>query len=228
LLRYGIIGISCACSDDVQLISIGKNWNLSSNPFNTLATSAILILLWNPLLIMDVGFQLSYAAVISIGAFFPYMNWWMPRETKLGDFLWKTTSMSLSAQLGTLPLTTFYFHQFPTLFLLANLIVIPMSSVLLIGGLILACLQWIKPVATVIGFLLEKFEWLMNEFIVRMSNIPFFSDQIRYGNMDGCVAPSTDYCFHHSIFYSKGKSLFLSWTDFALLACVNRYDSRFF
>ncbi len=163
-----------------SLIALGKNWNLTANPFNIIASSALIILLWNPLLIMDVGFQLSYAAVISISAFVSHMNWWMVRETKFGDFLWKTTSMSLAAQLGTLPLTTFYFHQFPTLFLLANIIVIPVSGVLLVGGIVLALVQWWKPVAIVIAFLLEKVEWLMNEFIVRLSNISF--SVIKVGN----------------------------------------------
>jgi len=89
--------------------------------------------------------------------------------------------MSVSAQLGTLPLTTFYFHQFPTLFLLANIIVIPVSGVLLIGGIILALVQWWKPVAIVIAFLIEKVEWLMNEFIVRLSSISF--SVIKVGNV---------------------------------------------
>jgi competence protein ComEC len=69
-----------------SLIALGKNWNLTTNPFNGIASSALIILLWNPLLIMDVGFQLSYAAVISISAFVSHMNWWMVRETKFGDF----------------------------------------------------------------------------------------------------------------------------------------------
>jgi len=165
-----------------SLIAMGKNWNLSANPFNVIASSALIILIWNPLLIMDVGFQLSYAAVISISAFVPYMNWWMTRETKFGDSLWKTTSMSVSAQLGTLPFTTFYFHQFPTLFLIANIIVIPVSGVLLIGGIALALLQWWVPVAKVLAFVIEKVEWLMNEFIVRLSNISF--SVIRIGNVE--------------------------------------------
>ncbi|HYV95674.1 MAG TPA: ComEC/Rec2 family competence protein [Chitinophagales bacterium] len=154
-------------------LTIGKNSKRYTNTFNILAASALVILLWNPMFIMDVGFQLSYAAIIGIGILFPYMNYWVKRETKVGDFIWRTTAMSLSAQIGTLPLTIFYFHQFPIFFLLANLIIIPLSSVILIGGIALAVFQWIHPLAAFIGLLLERLEWLMNEIIVQLSRFDF-------------------------------------------------------
>jgi competence protein ComEC len=172
-LVTGLSGSVVRAATMFSLISLGKNWSKTANPFNVIASSALLILAWNPLLIMDVGFQLSYAAVISISAFSPYMNWWFTRQTRVGDFIWRTTSMSVAAQIGTLPLTSFYFHQFPSLFLFANLVVIPVSSVLLIGGLILALFQWFTPFATALGFLLEWIEWGMNEFILFMSRIDF-------------------------------------------------------
>ncbi len=168
----GLSGSVIRAATMFSLIALGKNWNRSANSFNTIAASAFLILLWNPFLLMDVGFQLSYAAVISISAFVPYMNWWMTRETRLGDSLWRTTSMSLAAQTGTLPLTLFYFKQFPVLFLLANIIVIPLSGVLLVGGMALAIFQWTGLLAAYLGIAIAKLCWLMNAFILFISAIP--------------------------------------------------------
>ncbi|MEO5673499.1 MAG: ComEC/Rec2 family competence protein, partial [Chitinophagales bacterium] len=172
-LVSGLSGSVIRAAMMFTFLTLGKNANRYVNTFNILAASAFVILLWNPMFIMDIGFQLSYAAVIGIGILFPYINYWVRRETRAGDFVWRTTAISLAAQIGTLPLTIFYFHQFPVFFLLANLIIIPLSSIILIGGLLLAIVQWLVPFAVPLGFLLEKLEWLMNEIILHLSRIDF-------------------------------------------------------
>jgi competence protein ComEC len=169
----GLSGSVVRAATMFSLISVGKNWSRSANSFNIIAASAVLILMWKPFMLMDVGFQLSYAAVIGITAFVPHMNWWMTRETNVGDFVWRTTSMSLAAQAGTLPLTLFYFKQFPLLFLFANILVIPISGVLLIGGMAMALLQWTGKLAHVIGLVLQFICWFMNELIMLFSSLSF-------------------------------------------------------
>lgn len=169
----GLSGSVVRAATMFSLITIGRNWSRSADSFNNIAASAVVILIFNPLLLMDVGFQLSYAAVISITAFVPHMNWWFTRETKGGDFLWRTSSMSLAAQAGTLPLTVFYFKQFPVLFLIANIIVIPLSGVLLVGGMVLALLQWTGPVAIVIGFIIQILCRAMNWIIELIGSVSF-------------------------------------------------------
>ncbi len=105
--------------------------------YNTLAFSALVLLCWNPFWLWDVGFQLSYAAVLSIIIFFrPVYNWFYS-PNKILDFFWKLLAASLAAQLLTLPISIFHFHQFPVLFLLTNLIAVPLSSGILIAEIIL-------------------------------------------------------------------------------------------
>ena len=114
-----------------SFIVIGTNMSRHPNIYNTLAASAFVLLCFNPSLVYDVGFQLSYAAVFSIVFFHPsifgllYFKYWIP------DQIWTLLSVSLAAQIGTLPFLLHYFHQFPTWFLLANLMVIPLVTLIL-------------------------------------------------------------------------------------------------
>jgi len=114
-----------------SFIVIGTNMSRHPNIYNTLAASAFVLLCFNPSLVYDVGFQLSYAAVFSIVFFHPsiygvfYFKYWIP------DQIWTLLSVSMAAQIGTLPLLLHYFHQFPTWFLLANLMVIPLVTLIL-------------------------------------------------------------------------------------------------
>lgn len=112
-------------------IVIGTGMSRHPNIYNSLAASAFVLLCINPSLVYDVGFQLSYAAVFSIVYFHPfiygvfYFKYWIP------DQIWTLLSVSMAAQIGTLPLLLHYFHQFPAWFLLANLMVIPLVTLIL-------------------------------------------------------------------------------------------------
>ncbi|HVG40428.1 MAG TPA: ComEC/Rec2 family competence protein [Chitinophagaceae bacterium] len=141
--------------------------------FNTLALSAFLLLCYNPFWLWDVGFQLSYAAVLSIIIFYkPVYNWWYIGN-KTQDFFWKMIAVSIAAQILTLSISLYHFHQFPVLFLLANIIAIPLSSGILLGEISLCVLSFITPVAHVLGRVLEWLLWLMNEYIEWLDNVSF-------------------------------------------------------
>jgi len=134
-------------------IVIGKSLSRNPNIYNTLAASAFVLLCFNPMLLYDVGFQLSYAAVFSIVFFHPfiygslYFRYWIP------DQIWALLTVSAAAQIGTLPLILHYFHQFPTWFLLANLMVIPLVTVILYLSFIVFA---IAPVWPFLGVLITK------------------------------------------------------------------------
>lgn len=120
-----------------SLIAYGKLKNKSIDMGNILATSAFIILLYNPNYLFDIGFQLSYAAVVSLVLFQPIISKYSYSKYR---FILKAKQgllLTLVAQLGILPLSLYYFGQFPILFLVTNLIVIPLSSILLLLGLIL-------------------------------------------------------------------------------------------
>lgn len=116
-----------------SLLILGDMLQRRSNGFNNLCTSALLLLVVNPMLLFDVGFQLSYAAVAGIMAWQKPLRQLLPipRRCVLLAHLWDWTCLSVAAQLATLPLVLYYFHQFPLYFLVANLVVIPLSALLL-------------------------------------------------------------------------------------------------
>jgi competence protein ComEC len=141
--------------------------------YNTLCMSAFLLLCYNPFWLWDVGFQLSYAAVLSIIIFFKPIHSWLYFPNKIVDFFWKLIAVSLAAQILTLPISLFHFHQFPVLFLLANLLAVPLSSLILIGEILLCVLQFISPVANILGLLLQELIQFMNYYIVQLDNVSF-------------------------------------------------------
>jgi len=107
-----------------------------SSTFNTIASSAFLLLFINPYYLMEVGFQLSYLAVLSIVYIQPKLYNLFIVPTWLGDKIWGISSVSIAAQIGTFPLGLLYFHQFPTLFLFSNLVVIPGAFIILASGIL--------------------------------------------------------------------------------------------
>jgi competence protein ComEC len=118
-----------------SFLHIGKLIQRHSSIYNTLAASAFFLLCCQPSWLLHVGFQLSYLAVGGIVFFQPlFYRWWIPRW-KLVDFLWKLITVSLAAQLLTLPLSWYYFHQFPSFFWLSGLWVVPLAPVIITMGI---------------------------------------------------------------------------------------------
>jgi competence protein ComEC len=149
-----------------SFISIGNYFNQPKAIYNALAISAFLILLVNPNAIFDVGFQLSYAAVLSIVLFQPFYKKFYFTENKIGIYFIDTILVSLAAQIGVLPLSLYYFNQLPLLFLLANLIIIPLSSLVLIVGIVILPLNYVFPsIAVFLGNILEYSIQFMNNYI---------------------------------------------------------------
>ncbi|MFN2440795.1 MAG: ComEC/Rec2 family competence protein, partial [Chitinophagaceae bacterium] len=141
--------------------------------YNTLAMSAFVLLCNNPFWLWDVGFQLSYAAVLSIIIFFKPIYNWFYLPNKAIDFFWKLLAVSLAAQILTLPISVYHFHQFPFLFLFANLLAVPLSSIILIGEILLCAIHFIPPIANLLGQLLKSLIQFMNHYIVQLDNVSF-------------------------------------------------------
>ena len=149
-----------------SFISIGNYFNQPKAIYNALAISAFLILLVKPNAIFDIGFQLSYAAVLSIVLFQPFYKKFYFSENKIAVYFTDTVLVSLAAQIGVLPLSLYYFNQLPLLFLLANLVIIPLSSLVLIVGIVILPLNYVLPsVAVFLGKILEYSIQFMNDYI---------------------------------------------------------------
>ncbi|MBU0765474.1 MAG: competence protein ComEC family protein [Bacteroidetes bacterium] len=150
----------------------GEAISRRTNIYNTLAASAFLLLIINPFMIMEVGFQLSYIAVTGIVFFQPKIYKLIVIKNKLLDKLWALTSVSVAAQIATFPLGLYYFHQFPNYFLITNIIVIPFATVLIYVALILFAFSWAGPVAAGIGKCLYWLTWALNCSVRYIENLP--------------------------------------------------------
>lgn len=168
-----------------SVILIAKTFQRKDNSYNTVAFSAFCLLLINPYFLFNVGFQLSYLAVLGMIYFQPKLNPLVVIDKSrswfhwLADRTWKVTTVAIAAQIATFPITIYYFHQFPNYFLFANPLVILLSSVVLMVGLgfvILAKLLLYFNIETIIYFLGQclKFSILaLNQTVLWFEHLPF-------------------------------------------------------
>lgn len=156
-----------------SFIAVGEALGKRTNIYNTLAASAFFLLLYDPFYLWDAGFMLSYSAVLSIVAFFkPVYNWFYIKN-KLLDAVWKATAVSISAQILTLPVILLYFHQFANLFLLANLLAVPLSGFILYGELAVLVVLFIPVIAKWLGIVVGYLIVFLDGFISRINYLPF-------------------------------------------------------
>ncbi len=141
--------------------------------FNTLALSAFVILLINPLFVFDVGFQLSYAAVIGIIVIHPKIYNLLYVKNKILDYAWSITVVSIAAQISTFPISIYYFHQVPIYALLSNLFVISLATILLILGIISIVISFIPQLLFIVYWLLYPVIFTLNFIIKTIADFPF-------------------------------------------------------
>lgn len=172
-----------------SFVAYSMSLNRPTNSFNILALSMLSILLVKPLFLFQVGFQMSYAAVFAIVWIYPKLQrFWFP-ENVLVRKTWQLLSVSVAAQLGVLPISLFYFHQFPALFFVSNLLIIPFLGLILGLGVLVIALALVDLLPT---FLVDGFNWtikMMNStvgwvarqerFIIK--DIPFDAVQLVLG-----------------------------------------------
>lgn len=122
----------------LSLLLIGQTYSRPANSYNMLSFAAFMMLLYEPFLIWDIGFQLSFLAVLGLIYLQPKLQaCWSIKNPWLHK-LWALISMSIAAQLFSTPLSIYYFHQFPVYFLLSNLfILLPITLIMYLGILIL-------------------------------------------------------------------------------------------
>lgn len=155
-----------------SFIAVARPFGKRTNLYNTMAASAFVLLLFNPYLILSVGFQLSYLAVLGIVYLQRPIYHLIDIHNRVLDWIWQLTTVSMAAQVATFPLSLLYFHQFPTYFLLSNLFVIPLSTVVLVGGIFLLAISAIMPLASVTGMMLEWMVKLLNGIVYLTESLP--------------------------------------------------------
>lgn len=157
-----------------SFVGIGLYLRRYTSIYNTLACSILIILLFKPNFLFDVGFQLSYSAVFAIVSIQPlFAKLWEPKNKIVGYF-YDILTVSFAAQIGVLPLSIYYFHQFPGLFFLTNLAIIPMLTVILIGGIIAVLFSFFGWIPLILSEVLSSLILLMNKYVAWIASFEIF------------------------------------------------------
>lgn len=197
--------------------------------FNLLGLSALLMILVDPPVLFEVGFQLSYLAVAGIILLQPLiLGFWYPRHRIL-DYILQLTAVSIAAQLATFPLSVYYFHSFPVWFLPANLLVIPLTFLMMQLGiplLVLGGIPYVGPgLGYGMGFLIE----------LELKVLDWFRD-LPFQQKDLSIQPETMLFVWLTLLVWAGWNFFpkkrlvyllvLSYGMWALLGCLRHWEGQ--
>ena len=195
------------------LIIFGEAIRRKSSIYNTIACSAFFILLLNPNRLFDLGFLLSYSAVLGIVSIYPMLKVLVYHENIFFEKIWSALSVSIAAQIGTLPLILNTFNVFPVYFLAANLIAIPLTGVIVVFSLIhlfiqsISVLDFISPLTAVI---LEFLIHYMFEILNFISELPYSTVNISLNNNQFLLLTGMICLLVYSMYLSKRKSFIIS------------------
>jgi len=168
-----IAGLSASVTRAVTMftiIGIAMHYKRPTNIYNTLAISIFILLLFKPNFLFDVGFQLSYLAVLAIVIIQPKLYKLIKPKNKIFNFFWNILTVTLAAQIGVVPLSLYYFHQFPGLFFLSNLVIIPCLGIILGFGILIIVLASVNKLPQVLADAYALIITTMNNFIEWVSH----------------------------------------------------------
>jgi competence protein ComEC len=205
----------------ISMVITGNTFSRYINTLNILALSAFILLLYNPLLVADVGFQLSYLAVFGLVVFQPLISNWFEFKHQWANKLWYLISASIAAQLITFPLSGYYFHQFPVYFLLSNLFIIIPSEIIMLVGIVYLLLPSIPLLSPLLAYALEQSIVLMNKGLALIEHAPYSSFKQVWLSIPDCLLIFTaSLLFFDFVHYKKTTRLRLSLICL-LLACTD-------
>lgn len=156
-----------------SFVVAGNSLKRQVSIYNSLAASAFFLLLFNPNNLFEVGFQLSYSAVFGIVYLQPVLSRLLTVKSKLLNYFWMLLTVSVSAQIATVPFTLYYFSQFPTYFWISNLFVIPAVTILIPLGILLLLLSGIPLFSTLISVAINHLIFIVYFLLQQIEQLPF-------------------------------------------------------
>ncbi len=154
------------------LLTTGRMIDQRLHPVNAILVSAFLLILIYPPRLLDVGFQLSYSAILGIVVVFPKLRSLVTLKNRFLRWIWDAIMVSLAAQLSTVPLVIYYFHQVPVYSLFTSLVAIPILSGLIVIFVTSVPLLYIRILSEPLNFLLNGMAQLMNRFMEEVASLP--------------------------------------------------------
>ena len=176
-----VTGLSPSVSRSVfmfSLFAVAKITDRQSSVYNNIFLSAFVLLIINPMWLFNVGFQLSYSALLAIIYFQPKIAKWLVFKNRILTYCWELTSVSIAAQLGAAPLCLYYFHQFPNYFLLSNFVGVPLSGIIIYLDVALLITNSIPMIGSIVSWLLVTTTKLMYGGLQIIENLPFVTTNI--------------------------------------------------
>ncbi|SMD41611.1 competence protein ComEC [Aquiflexum balticum DSM 16537] len=159
-----------------SLMALAQMKSRSPSIFNAIALSAMILLVYDPFLIYAVGFQLSYLALLGIIIIQPLLvRIWIPKN-KFFEYAWQITTVGLAAQLATFPISAYYFHVFPSYFILSNLIAIPGAFLIMSFGVPFM-------VFAEVPFLGQWLSWVTDKLIFSVNAVIFWIQDLPYSRI---------------------------------------------
>lgn len=170
----------------LSLVEVGRMLYRQSLSLNTVAAAAFLILIVRPLDLFSVSFQLSFAAVVALLLFVPAFSrllstgWIRPVPLrKTARYVADILAVSLAAQIGTLPLTLYYFGQCSNYFLLTNLLVIPIAWLLVVAAFVVLAVGGLPWIGSSAAWMCKGLAWLLNTSVEWIEHLPGAVSEIR-------------------------------------------------
>lgn len=211
-----------------SFITFGGIMNRKTSTYNSLAASAFVLLIYNPYLLFHIGFQLSYLAVLSILFIQPKLSGifnhrrWIVYKTR--DLI----AVSIAAQLGTFPLAIYYFHIFPNYFILTNILVIPLSFVVLFSGFANIFIHVLGLGTSYMGMLITKALyytlWILNNSLSKINDFPFaVSEDLYFTIADTILVYLAILFITLTIIYRRSYLLVTSLSILILLFGINTW-----
>lgn len=202
-------------------VSLGNIFKRNVNTYNSLLTSFFFLSCFNPLLIYEVGMQLSYAAVVGIVWLQKSLKNLYQTKTKVGDYIFGIITVSIAAQLLTCPLSMYYFHQFPNYFLFANIAVISFTPFIVGTGILTLLLSSWEWAYDYISILLNYLIKCMNYIVTFIESMPFSTWQNIYLNpWQTVLFYGAILFFAFALMYKKKTHVFASLISLILMLSI--------
>jgi competence protein ComEC len=158
-----------------SFVAVAQATQRRTNIYNTLAVSVICLLCYNPRFLFEIGFQLSYLAVLGIVYLYPKIQLWYVPHNHITKYVWDIIAVSIAAQVATTPISLYYFHQFPNYFLLTNVFAIPLSFVLMCGIIVFLLVSFVPFLNLLVAHFVYYVAFFLNSAVLFIEQLPYAS-----------------------------------------------------
>lgn len=194
------------------------------HPLNSVFASAFVMLLFNPYYIFNLGFQLSYSAVISIVVLIPLLSKVVKTKNKFVKPITDLVNVTIAAQIGTLPLVLFYFNQFPVYFMLTNFVVFLLVAFIIYISFFTLIFSKLAILFGFFSFLLEQLVGVFTKAVEFIANLPGSTiNDIYINKIQFTVLILFILTIVYSFVFNRKRSLLLSAFFAILFVSINMY-----